>query len=197
MVKRLFLLSLLVLALCGASTMSFAGGPGGGSAYMPPPPGLPPVCGPAATNYSQVTEVITPVPAQLRKVRVVAPYLAGVAWPRTRIRAPGPRRSFGRHRGGAACGRPGAPGARTRQGPAAHARGQARRRRSIGCGYRRGALRTRRSRRHPLPPSPRDARDRPLAAVPEFAWFVLFNDGYVQAGGKGFNSAVRAVRAGL
>ena len=30
-----------------------------------------------------VTEVITPVPAQLRKVRVVAPYLAGIAWPRT------------------------------------------------------------------------------------------------------------------
>jgi hypothetical protein len=84
MVKRLFLLSLLVLALCGASTMSFAGGPGGGgSVCMPPPPGLPPVCGPAATNYSQVTEVITPVPAQLRKVRVVAPYLAGIAWPRT------------------------------------------------------------------------------------------------------------------
>lgn len=83
MVKRLFLLSLLVLALCGASTMSFAGGPGGGgSAMMPPPPGLPPVCGPAATNYSQITEVITPVPAQLRKVRVVAPYLAGIAWPR-------------------------------------------------------------------------------------------------------------------
>ncbi len=50
---------------------------------MPPPPGLPPVCGPAATNYSQVKEEIVPVPAQLRKVRVVAPYLAGVAWPRT------------------------------------------------------------------------------------------------------------------
>ena len=54
MVKRLFLLSLLVLALCGASTvMSFAGGPPlAGIAYMPPPPGPPPVCGPAATNYS-------------------------------------------------------------------------------------------------------------------------------------------------
>ena len=84
MVKRLFLLSLLVLALCGASVMlSHAGGPGGGAAYMPPPPCLPPICGPAATKYSQVTEVITPIPAQLRKVRVVAPYLAGVAWPRT------------------------------------------------------------------------------------------------------------------
>lgn len=77
-----FLLSLLVLALCGASVMlSHAGGPGGGAAYMPPPPCLPPICGPAATKYSQVTEVITPIPAQLRKVRVVAPYLAGVAWP--------------------------------------------------------------------------------------------------------------------
>ena len=76
MVKRLFLLSLLVLALCGASTICFAGGPAGGCAYMPPPPGLPPLCGPAATNYSQVTEVITPVPAQLRRVRVVAPYLS-------------------------------------------------------------------------------------------------------------------------
>jgi hypothetical protein len=85
MVKRLFLLSLLVLALCGASTaISVAGGPAPmGGQMMPPPPGLPPVCGPAATNYSQVKEEIVPVPAQLRKVRVVAPYLAGVAWPRT------------------------------------------------------------------------------------------------------------------
>ena len=85
MVKRLFLLSLLVLVLCGASTaISVAGGPaGGGQAYMPPPPGLPPVCGPAATSYSSVKEEIVPIPAQLRKVRVVAPYLAGVAWPRT------------------------------------------------------------------------------------------------------------------
>ena len=85
MVKRLFLLSLLVLALCGASTaISVAGGaPMGGQAMMPPPPGIPPVCGPAATDYSQVKEEIVPIPAQLRRVRVVAPYLAGVAWPRT------------------------------------------------------------------------------------------------------------------
>ena len=85
MVKRLVLLSLIVIALCGASTViSVAGGPAGGAAVCPPgPPGLPPMCGPAATSYSQVKEVITPIPAQLRKVRVVAPYLAGVAWPRT------------------------------------------------------------------------------------------------------------------
>lgn len=83
MVKRLFLLSLMVLTLCGASAVvSFAGGPAG-QGYMPPPPGVPPLCGPAATKYSSVKEVITPIPAQLRKVRVVAPYLAGVAWPRT------------------------------------------------------------------------------------------------------------------
>jgi len=84
MVKRLFLLSLLVLALCGASSVvTFAGGPGAGAGYMPPPPGPPPLCGPAETKYNMVREVITPIPAQLRKVRVVAPYLAGVAWPRT------------------------------------------------------------------------------------------------------------------
>jgi len=41
------------------------------------------MCGPAATSYRQVKEQIAPVPAQLRKVRVVAPYLAGIAWPRT------------------------------------------------------------------------------------------------------------------
>ncbi len=86
MVKRLFLLSLLVLALCSAG-VSFAGGPVGGApaagVCMPGPPQLPPMCGPAATNYSAVKEEIVPVPAQLRKVRVVAPYLAGVAWPRT------------------------------------------------------------------------------------------------------------------
>jgi hypothetical protein len=84
MVKRLFLLSLLVLALCGASVVvSFAGGlGGGGQAYMPPPPTIPPLCGPVQTKYSMVKEVITPIPAQLRRVRVVAPYLAGVAWPR-------------------------------------------------------------------------------------------------------------------
>jgi len=86
MVKRLLLLSLMVLVLCGASAVvSFAGGPGGpggGQAYMPPPPMIPPLCGPAQTKYSMVKEVITPIPAQLRRVRVVAPYLAGVAWPR-------------------------------------------------------------------------------------------------------------------
>ncbi len=85
MVKRLFLLSLMVLALCGASTViTLAGGPAGGAAgYMPPPPCIPPIAGPATTTYSQVKEQIVPVPAQLRRVRVVAPYLAGVAWPRT------------------------------------------------------------------------------------------------------------------
>ena len=86
MVKRLLLLSLLVLALCGASTaVSMAGGPGAGQAYMPPPPGPPPICGPAKTTFESKKVVITPVPAQLRRVRVVAPYLAGVAWPRTPI----------------------------------------------------------------------------------------------------------------
>ncbi len=84
MVKRLFLLSLLVLALCGASAVAtFAGGAPGGAGYMPPPPMIPPICGPVTTNYSQIKEEVVPVPAQLRKVRVVAPYLAGVAWPRT------------------------------------------------------------------------------------------------------------------
>jgi len=39
--------------------------------------------GPAKTSYSMVKEQICPVPAQLRKVRVVAPYLAGICWPRT------------------------------------------------------------------------------------------------------------------
>jgi len=85
MVKRLLLLSLMVLALCGASVViSSAGGPGGGGGmgYMPPPPMIPPVCGPAQTKYEMKKEVITPIPAQLRRVRVVAPYLAGVAWPR-------------------------------------------------------------------------------------------------------------------
>lgn len=85
MVKRLLLLSLLVLALCGASTaVSLAGGPPAGPSVMPPPPPCPPpICGPAKTDYSQVKEQVGPVPAQLRKVRVVAPYLAGIAWPRT------------------------------------------------------------------------------------------------------------------
>jgi len=84
MVKRLLLLSLLVLALCGASTLvSFAGGAPAAGMYPPPPPGPPPFCGPAATTYSVEREQICPVPAQLRKVRVVAPYLAGTCWPRT------------------------------------------------------------------------------------------------------------------
>ena len=86
MVKRLFLLSLMVLAMCGFSTgISVAGGPPAGPCVMPPPgpPGPPPICGPAKTSYSQVKEQIAPVPAQLRRVRVVAPYLAGIAWPRT------------------------------------------------------------------------------------------------------------------
>ncbi len=88
MVKRLFVMSLMVLALCGMSAMiSCAGGPvapmGAPNMCMPAPPGLPPVCGPAKTSYSSIKEEIIPVPAQIRKVRVVAPYLAGVAWPRT------------------------------------------------------------------------------------------------------------------
>jgi hypothetical protein len=85
MVKRLLLLSLLVLALCGASTISFAGGPAKGApaGYVPPLPGPPAFKGPATTSRSIVREQICPVPAQLRKVRVVAPYLAGIAWPRT------------------------------------------------------------------------------------------------------------------
>jgi len=85
MVKRLFLLSLMVLALCGASVgVSVAGGPAAAPSVMPPgPPCPPPICGPAKTTYSQVKEQIAPVPAQLRRVRVVAPYLAGIAWPRT------------------------------------------------------------------------------------------------------------------
>jgi len=89
MVKRLLLLGLLVLGLCVCGTVSsIAGGPPScpppGACVMPPgPPPLPAMAGPAATQYSQVKEQIVPVPAQLRKVRVVAPYLAGIAWPRT------------------------------------------------------------------------------------------------------------------
>jgi hypothetical protein len=84
MVKRCLLLGLLVLAFAGASTViSFAGGPAAPGMYPPPPPGPPPMCGPAKTSYSMVKEQIVPIPAQLRKVRVVAPYLAGIAWPRT------------------------------------------------------------------------------------------------------------------
>jgi len=84
MVKRLLLLGLLVLALTGVSAViSFAGGAPSPAIMPPPPPGPPPMCGPAKTSYSIVKEQIAPVPAQLRKVRVVAPYLAGIAWPRT------------------------------------------------------------------------------------------------------------------
>lgn len=86
MVKRLFVLSLMVLVLGAGALISMAGGPAGppaGAQMMPPPPGLPPLCGPASTSFSTVREEIVPVPAQLRRVRVVAPYLAGVAWPRT------------------------------------------------------------------------------------------------------------------
>jgi len=83
MVKRFLLLGLLVLAFAGMSAVSsFAGGPVCG--YGPPvPPGPPPIGGPASTSYSVVREQICPVPAQLRRVRVVAPFLAGIAWPRT------------------------------------------------------------------------------------------------------------------
>jgi len=84
MVKRLLLLSLSVLVLCGAgATMSVAGGPAA-AAYNAPPavPGPPPICGPLETSYQAVREQTAPVPAQLRRVRVVAPYLSGIAWPR-------------------------------------------------------------------------------------------------------------------
>ncbi len=80
MVKRLFLLGLLVVAIAG---VSYAGGPVGPTPCPPGPPGPPPMCGPAATSYEIVKEQITPVPAQLRRVRVVVPYLVGIAWPRT------------------------------------------------------------------------------------------------------------------
>ena len=87
MVKRLLLLSLLVLAFAGMSAVcSVAGGPPAPAcpSYGPPaPPGPPPIGGPVSTSYSVVREQICPVPAQLRRVRVVAPYLAGIAWPRT------------------------------------------------------------------------------------------------------------------
>lgn len=85
MVKRLLLLSLLVLTLCGASTLvAIAGGPPAcGPGYVGGPPPVPPFQGPAAVTRSVVREQICPVPAQLRKVRVVAPYLAGIAWPRS------------------------------------------------------------------------------------------------------------------
>lgn len=84
MVKRLFLLGLTVAAFTGVSVLiSFAGGPVAPMACPPGPPGPPPIAGPAKTSYEIVKEQICPVPAQLRKVRVVAPYLAGIAWPRT------------------------------------------------------------------------------------------------------------------
>ncbi len=85
MVKRLLLLGLLVLAFMGVSAViSFAGGPPAPpSVIPPPPPGPPPICGPAKTAYSVTKEQIVPVPAQLRRVRVVAPYLAGICWPST------------------------------------------------------------------------------------------------------------------
>ncbi len=95
MVKRLFLLSLMVLALCGASSViALAGGAPAGPSYMPGPPGPPPMCGPAATDYSSLKEEIVPVPAELRRVRVVAPYLAGVAWPRTPLAFYGNTQTF-------------------------------------------------------------------------------------------------------
>ncbi len=81
MVKRLILLSLLVLAFCGVSTFALAGPQYGRCDVNPPGP--PDVGGPASISQSIVREQICPVPAQLRKVRVVAPYLAGIAWPRT------------------------------------------------------------------------------------------------------------------
>jgi hypothetical protein len=94
MVKRLLLLSLLVLALCGASALVCSAGGPGMAQYVPPPPGPPPLCGPATTSYSVVRESICPVPAQLRKVRVVAPYLAGIAWPRTPLAFGGNPQTF-------------------------------------------------------------------------------------------------------
>jgi hypothetical protein len=90
MVKRMLLVSLLVLALCGASTIITMAGPApcapgapGPAGVVPQPPGPPPMSGPISTGYSAVREQICPIPAQLRRVRVVAPYLAGLAWPRT------------------------------------------------------------------------------------------------------------------
>jgi hypothetical protein len=102
MVKRMLLVSLLVLTLCGASTMmSIAGGPpacapgaAGAPGYVPQPPGPPPMNGPVTTGYSAVREQICPIPAQLRRVRVVAPYLAGLAWPRTPLAFGGNVQSF-------------------------------------------------------------------------------------------------------
>ncbi len=97
MVKRLLLLSLLVLVMCGAgATLSVAGPAAGGPAYNVPPvvPGPPPICGPVQSSYSVVREQTTPVPAQLRRVRVVAPYLAGIAWPRKPLAFVGNAQTF-------------------------------------------------------------------------------------------------------
>jgi hypothetical protein len=101
MVKRMLLVSLMVLALCGASTLtSIAGpapcgpGPAGTGQYVPQPPGPPPMSGPVTTGYEAVREQICPIPAQLRRVRVVAPYLAGLAWPRTPLAFGGNVQSF-------------------------------------------------------------------------------------------------------
>jgi len=89
MVKRLLLLGVVVLAFTGLSAViSVAGGPPAACPTMGPPPGPPcppPMAGPAATKYEVVKEQICPVPAQLRRVRVVVPYLAGIAWPRRPI----------------------------------------------------------------------------------------------------------------
>ncbi len=87
MVKRLLILSLLVLALCGFGTMTAFSGGAPAPGFVPPPPSVPQwgVRGPAASSYAVQREVIAPVPAQLRSVRVVAPYLAGIAWPRAPI----------------------------------------------------------------------------------------------------------------
>ena len=70
---------------CGASTMFLCRRcPAAGSDYAAASAGsAPSVWACEAQIIPMLTEVITPVPAQLRKVRVVAPYLAGVAWPRT------------------------------------------------------------------------------------------------------------------
>ena len=82
MVKRLLLLSLSVLVLCGAgATICVAGGPPAGYNCPPMVPGPPPICGPVESSYKLERIQTAPVPAQLRRVRVVAPYLSGIAWP--------------------------------------------------------------------------------------------------------------------
>lgn len=97
MVKRLILLGLLALALCASGALiCSAGGPVCPTAnVMPPgPPAPPPMRGPAETQYQVVREQIAPIPAQLRRVRVVAPYLAGIAWPRTPLAFGGNLQTF-------------------------------------------------------------------------------------------------------